>query len=189
MISKKSLRLVLRFLFFTTIFMVLCAFQTSFWPFMIPLLPAPSLWLMVIVYVAVKWPPPASILYIYFLGLIMTQYSFIPLKMAWVSLLVLYTFIWLFKNRIHSGSLFFYSILSAASSLAFSFTFIIVSYLLEKNPTSLLILHRLIDAGLLFILGFPLFAFMSKIDDFFQIDDPWNTTRKSTTSPNYDSEF
>lgn len=173
MITPRNLRLALKLISFSFVFFALCAFETSFWPFVIDFLPPPQLWLILIVFVSLKWPPVQAIFYIYFLGFIMTRFSYIPLKMAWISLLLLYSFIWLFKNRINSFSLFSSSVLTAAASFVYAMIYIVLSYYIEDKPTSIMFFHRVLEIGLNFLVSVPLFRLFNFAESFFTVPGDW----------------
>lgn len=171
--SRSTIFLILKLAMFTLIFYAFCAFQTSFWPFVLGSFPAPQLWLITVVFVALKWPNVRAVFFIYFLGFIMTRFSYVPLKMAWTSLIVLMLFVWFFKNRIHSTSLFYFSILAASGSLFFSIAYIFISRWLEPSPTPIFFVHRLLEMGCNFLFSIPVYKFLEYVDQRFESAPSW----------------
>ena len=51
LISKNDTTQFTKYLVFTFMFMVFCAFETSFWPNLINFIPAPQLWLLFVFYI------------------------------------------------------------------------------------------------------------------------------------------
>lgn len=174
--SRSSILLILKLVTFTVVFYAFCAFQTSFWPFILGTFPAPQLWLIMVVFIALKWPTFRTVFFIYFLGLIMTRFSYVPLKMAWTSLVMLIMFVWFFKNRIHSTSLFYFSILATSGSFFYSLSYILLSNWLEPAPTSIYFLHRTLEMGCNFLFSIPVYKFLDFIDKRFESTPSWGPT-------------
>lgn len=174
--SKRNLILIAKYIIFTVVFFAFCAFQTSFWPFVLNTFPSPQLWLILIIFIALKWPPVRAIFFIYFLGFIMTRFSYIPLKMAWTTLLALTVFVFLFKNRIHSTSLFYFSILVTSGSFFYSIVYLAVSRWLEPSATPIYFLHRLLEMGCNFLFSIPIYKFLDFIEQRFQSSESWGPT-------------
>ncbi|MFN3454629.1 MAG: hypothetical protein ACK41T_06670 [Pseudobdellovibrio sp.] len=180
--TKKNLLLSLRLFIFTLVFFAFCGFQTSGWNFIFNSLPSPQLWLIFIVYIGYKWSQKLAVSYIYFLGFILTFYTYAPLKMVWMTLFALVLFIWFFKNRIHSNSLFFFSVLVTSSSLFFTLAYIIISGWLESNSTPIHFVHRLLEIGLNFLFSLPVYKFLHFIDNKLQPSEPWGPTHTGQSS-------
>jgi hypothetical protein len=184
MMSKKNIRKFFKYFVFTILFFAVCAFQTSFWSELITFVPAPQFWLIFLVYIFLKWPGFQTIFYTYFLGYILMLFTLMPLEMSWFTLLGLYAFVWLFKNRIHSSSLFLFSVLCAASSLYYSGIYILCSTILESKITSFLIFHRVLEAGMTFLASGIIYLLLDLFDRFFATDESW-----SPATPNLNSHL
>lgn len=182
MISKKSLRLILKYFFFTFIFFIFCAFQTSFWTVLIEFLPAPQLWLILLVFIFLKWPSTSAIFYAYLLGYILTLFSMMPLKMSWLSILGIFGFVWIFKTRIHSSSLFLFAVLCGACSLFYSVIYIAISSYLETNKTSFLFFDRVLQAGVTFLVSLAVYSALDMIDRLFATQETWTSDAKDLNS-------
>jgi hypothetical protein len=182
MISKKTLRFILKYFFFTLIFFMLCAFQTSFWTVLIDFLPAPQLWLIFLVFIFLKWPSYSAIFYAYLLGYILTLFSMMPLKMSWLSVLGIFGFVWIFKNRIHSSSLFLFAILCGACSLFYSVLYIAISSYLETNKTSFLFVDRILQAGITFLVSLIVYSALDALDRLFATQETWAADAKDLNS-------
>lgn len=180
--NPKNLRYILKYFLFTFLFFIFCAFQTSFWSVAIDFLPAPQLWLVFLVFIFLKWPSYSTIFYTYLLGFILVLFTLMPLKMSWFSLLGLYGFVWLFKNRIHSASLFLFSVLCAAASLFYSVFYIFLSYFLEQKMTSFLFFNRLLEAGMTFLASSLVYLFLNFIDRFLTTQEAWSPVSKDLNS-------
>lgn len=182
MISKKNLRFILKYLSFTLFFFILCAFQTSLWPFIISFLPAPQLWLIFLVFIFLKWSGFSTVFYSYLLGYILTLFTLMPLKMSLLSILGIFGFVWIFKNRIHSSSLFLFSILCGACSLFYSVLYITISSSIEPNRTSLLFFDRILQAGITFLVSLVVYSVLDHLDRLFTTQEIWTTESKDLNS-------
>lgn len=180
MISKNHLQTFFRFLTMTIVFFCLCAFQTSMWPLIFGSFPIPQAWLTLIVFLVLRWPLYTGIFFTYFLGFVLIFFTHAPLKMIWISLNLLYILLWTLKNRINSTSLISFATLCAFGSLLFSSIYILISSVLEANPTKFFLLHRITEAGLTFLISIPLYFVYSFIDELFTVSEKWNHTHNST---------
>lgn len=175
MMSSKNFKIFLKYFLFTVLFFVFCAFQTSFWKVLIDFLPAPQIWLIFLVFIFLKWPGYSTVFYAYFLGYILTLFTLMPLKMSWLSLLGLYCFVWIFKNRIHSASLFLFSVLCAAASLFYSTFYILLSYSLEKKMTSFLFFDRILEAGVTFLVSSAVYLILDYLNRRLLTAETWSS--------------
>ena len=187
--SKKNLKLFLKYLSFTTLFFLICGFQTSFWPEIIRFLPPPPLWIIFIVFISLRWPTTSTLFFIYFLGYVMTFFSSIPLKMSLLGLICLYGVSWIFKKRFNSSSLFTFSATSAVSYLVYVLCFFMISNWLEPRPTSPLIIDRLLEMGLIFLVSSPFYILLNKIDTYFKDTEIWSAQHIQSQNSFDQSEF
>lgn len=176
MSRKNYLNTILRFFTLTVLFICLCAFQTTTWTIVFGSFPVPQTWLVLIVFLIVKWPLYTGIFFTYFLGFIMIFYTQAPLKMMWISLNLLYIILWTLKNRIHSTSLMLFAGLSGLGSILYSVIYILISSMLEPNPTKYYVLHRLTEAGLTFLISIPLYFVFNYIDQLFFTKKEWKSS-------------
>lgn len=182
MMSPKNLRRFFKYVLFTILFFMFCAFQTSFWSVLIDFVPAPQLWLIFLVYIFLKWPGYGTIFYTYLLGFIFILFTLTPLKMSWFGLLGLYGFVWLFKNRIHSVSIFLFSVLSAAASIFYSAYYIFLSYFLENKMTSFLFFERLLESAMTFLASGIIYVLLNYLDQAFAVQESWTPVSKNLNS-------
>ncbi len=182
MMSSKTFRNIFKYFLFTLVFVMFCAFQSSFWSILIDFLPAPQLWLIFLIFVFLKWPGFSTVFYAYGLGFILILFSAMPLKMSWLSILGLYCYVWIFKTRIHSSSLFLFSVLCGSASLFYSMFYIFLSYLLEQKMTPFLFFERLLDSGMTFLSAFPIYLFLDFINKAFAAKEVWSPVSKDLNS-------
>ncbi len=168
LVSRQDASQITKYVLFSLVFMMFCAFETSFWPNVIPVLNSPQLWLIFIIYISVRWIERWNLFFIYFLGYSMTLYSMMPLKMAWFSLILTYGVLYFVKTRIHATSVASFSVLTAAISVFYSLIYVGLSHLFETTPTGFMPITRIAQAGLNFVLSFPVFIFLDWLNGFFK---------------------
>ncbi len=185
MLSKNNLQIIFKLSTIALLFICICAFQTSTWPFIFGSFPTPHLWLTLIVFLIIRWPLYTGIFFSYFLGFVLVFFTNAPLKMIWISLNLLYILIWTLKNRINSNGLVSFATLSAFSSFLFSCIYILVSSVLEPNPTNIFFLHRLTECGLTFLFSLPLYFVYNFVEEIFSNTQKWNNAAAHTSPDDF----
>lgn len=155
---------LLNFLVMLAVLLTVAGFQTTFWFQIFGHVPAPLLWLNVIVYVILYRKPSQAILWIYAMGFVLLAFTSMPLKMMWFSLLVLFTLVYGVKSRVFWSGSGYYTIMCTFSAVAYHLIFMILSWVLEKNPASFEIIDRLVQIILTPSFAFPLYWVLAKID-------------------------
>lgn len=177
--TNKRLRFYFKIFVFTLLFFIACGFQTSFWPNIITFIPSPQIWLIIIIFMTVRWVPIFSIFYIYFLGYCLTRFSDIPLKMIWSTTLVMFSSLLFIKNRIQLTGAFSFITLTLFGSFAFELSYYFFSDMLETIPTSLMIMDRLLQILVNFVFCFPLYFTLDKLDILLFDDNEWRHSTKA----------
>ena len=174
----KSLRLgfYLKILSFSLVFFIVCGFQTSFWPNLISFVPSPQLWLLMIFFISLKWTPLFSVFYIYFLGFCLTRFSQIPLKMAWTTLLITFSLLSIFKDRVRLSSALSFSFFTLLGSFIFQVSYVLLSRVIESTPTSILFLERTTQIIMNFIFSYPAYRLLDWLDNSFYSKNVWSKT-------------
>lgn len=162
--NNPRLRYYFKILFFTLLFFLACGFQTSFWPNLTLVVPSPQIWLILIIFMTIKWPPVFTIFYIYFLGYCLLSFSDVPLKMIWSSLLIMFSLLLFVKNRIQLTGSISFIILVLFGSLIFEISYYNFSALFEFIPTSFLFTDRMLQVLINFIFSYPLYFLLDKFD-------------------------
>lgn len=174
--SSVRLRFHIKIFIFTVVFFLLCAFQTSFWPNVIPFLPSPQFWLLMIFFISLRWSPIFTIFYIYFLGFCLTRFSQIPLKMAWTTLLATFGLLFAFKERVRLSGAMSFSFFTLLGSIVFEIFYVCFSRLIESNPTSILFLDRLMQVLMNFIFSYVAYHFFDWLDQILYNENIWSKT-------------
>lgn len=160
-------------------FFLACGFQTSFWPYIITAIPSPQVWLIMILFIVIRWNSLNNIFYIYFLSYCLTLFSNVPLKMLWTTLFITYFILVTIKKRIHLSGVFSFILLSLLGSLIFEVSSYFMSDLLEPTPTSIMFFDRLLQILVNFIFSYPLYFLLEMLDKSLQVQDDWKTSTSS----------
>ena len=174
--NKLRLRYILKLVVFSLFFFLACGFQTSFWPNIITAIPSPQVWLIMILFIIIRWDSLNNIFYIYFLSYSLTIFDEIPLKMLWTSLFITFFILVSIKKRIHLGGVFSFILLSLAGSLIFEVSSYFMSDLLEPTPTGLMFFDRLLQILVNFIFSYPLYFALEMLDKALQVQEDWKTS-------------
>lgn len=168
------LRFYFKIFMFTMFFFLACGFQTSFWPHLIPWIPGPQIWLLMILFITLKWSPLFAIFYIYFLGFCLTRFSHIPLKMIWSSLLLTFTLLLIIKNRVQMSGAFSFILFCLGGSVIFQVGYVVLSQLIEHTPTTLMFLDRLLQILINFIFSYPIYFVFEWFDESLFKKEDWS---------------
>lgn len=130
---------------FFVILVLLCGLQSTFWLQVFGSIPAPLLWLNLMVFVMLYKRFTNALFLIYALGFTLTAFTLAPLKIFWFALLILFALIYFIKKRIYWTGAGYYTIMCAFASIAFHVIYLIVSRILEKNPANLEFTSRMMQ--------------------------------------------
>lgn len=168
------LRFYFKIFVFTLFFFLACGFETSFWPHLIPWIPGPQIWLLMILFFTLKWSPLFTIFYIYFLGFCLTRFSHLPLKMVWSTLLITFSILWLIKNRVQMSGVFSFILFCLGGSFVFQISYIVLSHTIERVPTSIMFTDRLLQILVNFIFSYPLYFILQWCDESLFKKNDWS---------------
>lgn len=142
----------------------LAGFQTTFWFQLFGNVPSPLLWLNLVVYMILYRKPYTAILMLYAMGFVLLAFTAMPLKMMLISLLILFTLVYLIKTRVFWSGSGYYTIMCGFSAVAYHVIFFLASMILEKNPANLELLDRVVQIVLTPSFAFPIYWVLSRID-------------------------
>ncbi|MNJ94628.1 hypothetical protein D3C87_123300 [compost metagenome] len=149
---------------FFVILILIAGFQTTFWFQLFGNVPAPLLWINLIVYVILYRKPFPALISIYALGFVLLAFTAMPLKMMWITLLLLFTLVYGIKSRVFWSGSGYYTIMCALSAVAYHLIYFVTSMVIERNPASFEIVDRLVQVILTPSFAFPMYWVLSKID-------------------------
>lgn len=159
---------ILKYLVLFSVLFFLAGFQGTFWFQIFGNIPAPLLWLNLVVYVMLYRKPFPAIFTVYAMGYILLAFTSMPLKMMWLSLLVLFTLVYIIKTRVFWSGSGYYTIMCAFSAVAYHLIYFFGSMVVEKNPASYEVVERLVQIILTPCFAFPIYWCLSKFDKLFQ---------------------
>lgn len=155
---------ILNFLVLFAALLLLAGFQTTFWFQLFGNIPAPLLWLNLIVYVMLYRKPGPAIVIVYAMGFALLTFTVMPLKMMWLSLLILFTLVYGIKTRVFWSGSGYYTIMSTFSAVAYHLIYFFGSMVMEKNPASFEVVDRLVQIILTPFFAVPIYWALAKID-------------------------
>lgn len=182
--NKLQLRLIYKLLAFTLVFFLGCGFQTSFWPNIISFMPGPQIWLIVLMYITIKWKSIYNIFFIYFLTYCLTAFSDIPIKMLWCTWPIIYFVMISVKNRIQLSGVFSFIVFSFAGSLLFEVSYYFLSDILEATPTTVMFVDRLVQILTNFIFSYFVYFLLDFVDRMTLAQEDW----RDSSVKNHNSE-
>lgn len=180
--NKLHIRYIYKLFAFVVLFFLACGFQTSFWPNVITFLPSPQIWLIIILFLAIKWKSLNTIFYIYFLTYCLTFFSEIPLKMIWVTTILTYFLIVSVKNRIQLSGVFSFILFCFMGSLVFETAYYFMSDILEPVPTTFMFLDRLLQVLINFIFSYPVYFVLELVDRAISTEADWRDSSQFSRS-------
>lgn len=139
-------------------------FQTTFWFQLFGNVPAPLLWLNLVVYVVLYRKPLPAIFILYAMGFLLLAFTVMPLKMMWVTLLLLFALIYGVKTRVFWTGPGYYTIMCVFAAVAYHSLYFLSSFVLERNPASFEIIDRAVQIILTPSFAFPMYWAVAKFD-------------------------
>ncbi|MGZ3775647.1 MAG: hypothetical protein ACXVCY_16860 [Pseudobdellovibrionaceae bacterium] len=156
--------IILNFLILFAGLIFLAGFQTTFWFQIFGNVPSPLLWLNLVVYVILYRKPFPAILTIYAMGFILLAFTSMPLKMMWITLLLLFLLVYGIKSRVFWAGSGYYTIMCAFSAVAYHVIYFLISMVIEKNAANLDLLERLVQIILTPSFAFPIYWILLRMD-------------------------
>lgn len=155
---------LLNILFIFLFLMLLAGFQGTFWYQLFSTVPAPMLWLNLLVYVMLYRKPFPAVFTVYAMGFVLLAFTAMPLKMMLISLAILFTLVYGIKARVFWSGSGYYTIMCTFSAVAYHLIFFFTSMIIEKNPASFEIVDRLVQVILTPSFAYPIYWVLAKID-------------------------
>jgi hypothetical protein len=154
----------LNFLIFLAALLVVAGIQSTLWFQFFGNVPAPLLWLNLIVYMTLYRKPFPAIFMIYAMGAILLIFTAMPLKMMLFSLLILFVLVYGIKSRVFWSGAGYYTIMCGFSAVAYHLIYFFLSLVMERNPASFEIVDRLVQIILTPTFAFLMYWVLARID-------------------------
>jgi hypothetical protein len=142
----------------------LSGFQNTFWYQLFGSVPAPLLWLCLVVYVSLYRKLYPAVFTIYVMALALGGFTVMPIKMLLVCLLLVYLIMYSIRSRVFWEGPAYYTIMCTLAAFSYHVIYFFGSWILERNPAPVDFLDRLIQLALTPAFGIPMFWLLTKID-------------------------
>lgn len=144
--------------------LVLSGVQTTFWFQIFGSLPAPLMWLNLVLYLVLYRKPLEAILTIYLIGLFLNPFTAMPLGVLWLTLFLLFVVTSFLKKRVFWPGSRYFLMASIAISIAYHVIYFIISKYFEPNPATFNFFHRFFEIVFTALTSVPLYMFFTTID-------------------------
>ena len=148
----------------TVLIYLLCGIQTSLWFQLSPHLPAPQLWLVVLLYLVLYRSYIYALSYSYFLAFIVQSFSSASIGFLFPLFFILVTPASYIKSRMFWPSTRYFVIATILFTSSYHFMSICLSYYLELNSTPLSLFSRLGEVFLTILVSPLIYWIMNLID-------------------------
>lgn len=155
---------ILNFLLLLVVLVFVAGFQNTFWYQVFGTVPAPMLWLCLIVYVTLYRKLYGALFTVYVMSLALTGFSAIPIKMLLISLLLVYLILYSIRSRVFWEGPAYYTIMCTLATFSYQVIYFFSSWVIERNPASVDFLDRLVQLALTPAFCVPMYWLLMKID-------------------------
>jgi len=166
---------LLNFFVMMLLLLLLSGFQSTFWYQLFGSVPAPMLWLCLIVYVALYRKFYPAIFTIYIMAIALTSFTVMPIKMLLPCLLAVYLILYSIRSRVFWEGSAYYTIMCTLAAISYHVIYFIGSWLIERNPAPINFLDRVVQLALTPAFGVPMFWLLTKIDKLSKDDVPFES--------------
>jgi hypothetical protein len=144
--------------------LVLCGLQTTFWFQILGSIPAPLLWLNLVLYLILYRKPMEGILTIYLFGLFLRPFTAMPLGVLWMNLLIIFGVMSFVKKRVFWPSFRYFVTASFGLSVCYHIVYLVISHWFEANPATVSFFHRIFEVIFTTVTAAPLYYILSWVD-------------------------
>lgn len=155
---------VINFLLLMMVLVFSAGFQSTFWYQLFGTVPAPMLWLCLMVYVTLYRKLYGALFTIYVMSLALMGFSAIPMKMLLVSLLLVYLLLYTIRSRVFWEGPAYYTIMCCLASFSYHVIYFFSSWVIERNSAPIDFLDRFVQLLLTPAFCVPLYWILTKID-------------------------
>lgn len=154
----------LNLLLFICFSLLASGFQTTFWYQLFGSIPAPQVWLIIILYLALFRKTLTSISIIYLIALFLNPLTGMPLGYVWLTLGLLFMAANYAKKRVFWPGSRYFLIASFLFSLSYQIIYFSISRWMDTNPAPVHFFPRLFDILLTTSVAVPIFLFLTWVD-------------------------
>lgn len=146
--------------------LILSGVQTTFWFQIFGSLPAPLMWLNLVLYLILYRRPLEAILTIYLIGLFLQPFTAMPLGVLWLTMLTLFLFMSFVKKRVFWPGSQYFLLASFGIGIGYHIAYFIISRWFEANPATFSFFHRFLEIIFTTLTAGPLYIVFATIDRF-----------------------
>ena len=154
----------LNFILILVVGLILSGLQTTFWFQIFGSLPAPLLWLNLVLYLILFRKPMEGILTIYVLALFLRPFTAMPLGVLWLSLLAVFVVMSFVKKRVFWPSSRYFIFASLGIALCYHLAYLLTSAWFEVNSANVNFFHRFFEVLFTMVTAAPLYYVLSWLD-------------------------
>lgn len=143
---------------------LLSGFQTTFWFQIFGSLPAPLLWLNMVLYLILYRRQTEGILTIYALAFAINPFTAMPIGILWLNALILFVVMHFIKKRVFSPGPRYFIQASFGIAIAYHVSYFSLSQFFEGNPATVSFFGRSFEILFTGLTAAPMFWLMSNID-------------------------
>lgn len=165
----------MRFLSFLCLLLftyLICGAQTTLWTQFFSWVPAPLLWLNLVVYLTIERPTYTALTQIYCVGLIVLTFTAMPIGLLLMTLFLLFWIIHFVRVRIYWHGSMYFAFMCFIGLVAYQVIFLISSQLIETNATGLLFFERIVQILITPLFSFWMYMVLKKFDFWFRVSGP-----------------
>lgn len=155
---------LLNFILLLLVLVLVSGFQSTFWYQLFGTVPAPMLWLCLIVYISLYRKLYGALFMIYVMSLALMGFTIIPMKMLLISLLLVYLILYSIRSRVFWEGPVYYTLMCGVASVAYHVIYFFSSLVIERNPAPIDFLERFIQLALTPLFCVPMYWLLVKID-------------------------
>lgn len=155
---------VLNFILLLIVLIFVAGFQNTFWYQLFGTVPAPMLWLSLIVYVILYRKLYGALFTIYIMSFALMGFTIIPMKMLLISLLLVYLILYSIRSRVFWEGPAYYTIMCGLASFSYHVIYFFSSWIIERNPVPVDFLDRIVQLALTPAFCVPMYWVLVKID-------------------------
>jgi hypothetical protein len=155
---------LINFMIMLLLLVILSGFQSTFWYQLFGTVPAPMLWLCLIVYIVLYRKLYPGLFTVYVMAMALTGFTVMPIKMLLVCLLLVYLILYSIRSRVFWEGPAYYTIMCTLACFSYHLIYFVTSWILERNPAPASFVDRFIQLALTPAFGIPMFWLLTKID-------------------------
>ena len=144
--------------------LILSGIQTTFWFQIFGSLPAPLLWLNLVLYLILYRKPFEAILTIYFLALFLRPFTAMPFGVLWLTMFGIFALISFVKKRVFWPGTRYFLLASIGIAISYHIAYFFISRWFEANPATFSFFHRFFEIVFTALTSIPLFVVFSTLD-------------------------